>query len=66
MAATIIAKNPEEYGFDIKYLEPIQYEEVIIPESTDLRVIARCAGVSYEEIKELNPELRRWITPPDI
>ncbi|MFZ3065235.1 MAG: transglycosylase SLT domain-containing protein [Nitrospirota bacterium] len=66
MAATIIAKNPEEYGFDIKYLEPIQYEEVIIPESTDLRVIARCAGVSYEEIKELNPELRRWITPPNV
>ena len=66
MAATIIAKNPEEHGFDIKYLEPIQYEEVIIPESTDLRVIAKCAGVSYEEIKELNPELRRWITPPNV
>lgn len=66
MAATIIAKNPVEYDFDINYLEPIQYDEVQIEESTDLRVIARCAGVTYEEIKELNPELRKWVTPPNV
>ena len=33
-------------------------------DATDLTVIARCAGVSVEQIKELNPELRRWATPP--
>jgi membrane-bound lytic murein transglycosylase D len=64
MAATIIAKNPEAYGFSVTNVAPFQYDEVVITESTDLRLIARCAGCTYEEIKELNPEIRRWVTPP--
>ncbi len=64
MAATIIAKNPESYGFTVTAYEPFKYDEVVIGESTDLRLIARCAGSTYEEIKELNPEIRRWVTPP--
>jgi peptidoglycan lytic transglycosylase D len=64
MAATIIAKNPEDYGFTVSDREPFKYDEVIIDESTDLRLIARCAECTYEEIKDLNPELKRWVTPP--
>lgn len=64
MAATIIAKNPVAYGFSAAIAEPYKYDEVIIEESTDLRMIARCAGCTYEEIKELNPAIRRWVTPP--
>jgi membrane-bound lytic murein transglycosylase D len=64
MAATIIAKNPEAYGFTLVNFEPFKFDEVLIEESTDLRLIARCAECTYEEIKELNPELRRWVTPP--
>ncbi len=64
MAATIIAKNPEAYGFILTNYEPFKFDEVTIEESTDLRLIARCAESTYEEIKELNPELRRWVTPP--
>ncbi len=64
MAATIIAKNPEAYGFTLTNYEPFKFDEVMIEESTDLRLIARCAESTYEEIKELNPELRRWVTPP--
>ena len=66
MAATIIAKNPEAYGFVVQPYDLFAYDEVIITESTDLRLIARCAGSTYEEIKELNPELKRWVTPPDV
>jgi len=64
MAATIIAKNPEAYGFSINSVAPYAYDEVVIEESTDLRMIAQCAGCTYQEIKELNPEIRRWVTPP--
>jgi membrane-bound lytic murein transglycosylase D len=64
MAATIIAKNPEAYGFTLTDYQPFKFDEVMIEESTDLRLIARCAECTYEEIKELNPELRRWVTPP--
>jgi membrane-bound lytic murein transglycosylase D len=66
MAATIIAKNPEAYGFSVTSAGPLAYDEVVIGEGTDLRLIARCAGTAYEAIKELNPELRRWVTPPDV
>jgi peptidoglycan lytic transglycosylase D len=64
MAATIIAKNPESYGFAAATYEPFKFDIVEIEESTDLRLAARCAECTYEEIKELNPELRRWVTPP--
>jgi len=64
MAATIIAKNPEAYGFNVANVNPFKYDEVVLEESTDLRLIARCADSTYEEIKELNPEIRRWVTPP--
>ena len=66
MAATIIAKNPEAYGFNITNVDPYKYDAVVIEESTDLRLIARCAGCTYQEIKELNPEIKRWVTPPHI
>jgi membrane-bound lytic murein transglycosylase D len=65
IAAALIAKEPEKYGFiDIKYDEPIRYEKAAIPDATDLRVIARCSEADYATIKTLNPELRRWCTPP--
>ncbi len=66
IAAALIAKSPEKYGFsDIEYDEPIRYEKVEISDATDLRVIARCSEADYEIIKALNPELLRWCTPPD-
>jgi membrane-bound lytic murein transglycosylase D len=63
MAATIIAKNPEKYGFNLNYHEPLQYDEVVIDRPTDLKLIAKTAGVSHEAVKELNPELKLSVTP---
>jgi membrane-bound lytic murein transglycosylase D len=63
MAATIIAKNPERYGFSLTDVEPFAYDEATIDSPTDLRVIAKAAGVDYEQVKTLNPELRQGITP---
>lgn len=65
MAATIIAKNPEKYGFSPELREPLRFDEVVIKHPTDLRVIAQAVGVTYKELKELNPELRSTITPFD-
>ncbi|MEO0606338.1 MAG: LysM peptidoglycan-binding domain-containing protein, partial [Myxococcota bacterium] len=33
--------------------------------SVELEVLAKCAGVSTDEIRELNPALRRFATPPE-
>ncbi len=66
IAAALIAKEPEKYGFaDIQYEEPLRYEKVNVPAVTDLRIIAKACEISVEELKDLNPELLRWCTPPD-
>ena len=64
IAAALISKHPELFGFEtLAMMEPLKWDVAEIPDATDLTVIARCAGVSVEQIKELNPELRRWTTP---
>jgi len=66
IAAALIAKDPEKYGFtDIEYQEPLRYEKVKVPPVTDLRLIAKACEITLEELKDLNPELSRWCTPPD-
>lgn len=64
MAMTIIAKDPEAYGFEPPVEQPWQVDQVALPQPTDLRLLAKAAGVSTKELKELNPELRRLVTPP--
>ena len=65
MAATIIAKDPEKYGFFIDYHAPLVYDEVGVPTATSLKTIARAAGVSVDKIKFYNPELKLDTTPPN-
>jgi membrane-bound lytic murein transglycosylase D len=66
LAAAIIAKDPARYGFaDVAYLPPIEFDTVVIPSRADLELVARICGVPYQTIRDLNPELRRWCTPPD-
>ncbi|MBI5599643.1 MAG: transglycosylase SLT domain-containing protein [Deltaproteobacteria bacterium] len=66
MAAMLIAKDPQSYGFtEINYMEPLAFEKVTVPGPTDLKVIAWAAGTTVEDITMLNPELLRWFTPPD-
>ena len=67
IAASMIAVNPEEFGFkNIEYHQPLDYDEATVTGPLDLEVAARCADTTTEVIKELNPELRRWCTPPDM
>jgi membrane-bound lytic murein transglycosylase D len=67
IAAALIAKHPAAFGFsegEFVYEQALSFDEVKINDATDLDVIARAAGVSVVDIQELNPELRRWCTPP--
>ena len=67
IAASNIASNPEEFGFmNIEYHQPLNYDEVRVNGPLDLEVAAKCADTTVELIKELNPELRRWCTPPGM
>jgi membrane-bound lytic murein transglycosylase D len=63
MAAMLIGRSPEQYGFDIAAPVLVEYEKVTIPKAIDLRRVAEWAGTTVDEIQSLNPELRRWTTP---
>jgi membrane-bound lytic murein transglycosylase D len=66
IAAALIAKDPEKYGFmGIDYEEPLQYDKVKVPPITDLALVAKACELTTDELKDLNPELQRWCTPPD-
>jgi membrane-bound lytic murein transglycosylase D len=64
IAATIIAKDPEKYGLEVEYDKPLEFDTVIVDKPIDLKTIAEVLSVSVEEIRELNPELLRDVTPP--
>lgn len=67
IAALLIAKSPEKYGFeDIEYEEPLVFDTVEIDSPIDIRTAAKVLEIDYESLKNLNPELRRWNTPPNI
>ncbi|MFO0774495.1 MAG: transglycosylase SLT domain-containing protein [Nitrospiraceae bacterium] len=65
MAATVIAKNPAQYGFNIQAVDPHEFEEVVVNRSLHLRSISAASGVSFDQLRLLNPELRLDATPPD-
>jgi membrane-bound lytic murein transglycosylase D len=64
IAAALIAKQPERYGFRVQMVEPTAYDSIIVPDMTGLDVIARLADTTVAAIRELNPQYLRLATPP--
>lgn len=66
IAAMMIAKNPEYYGFgDVEPAAPLAFDVVEVPDATSFDVLAEAAGTTENEIKRLNPQYPRRVTPPD-
>ncbi len=63
IAATLIAKNPTAYGFLLPDGDRHEFEEILISKPVQLASITKQTGISLEELKRLNPELRRNIVP---
>ena len=63
LAALIIFRNPERYGFWVEPDPPLQFETINLKEQVDLRVVAEEIDVRVADLFALNPELRRGITP---
>jgi len=67
MAAAILSKHPEAFGFSKEEIEAerwTEYERVNVPHAVELEAVARAAELSSKELHDLNPELRRSCTPP--
>lgn len=62
IAARMIAKEPAKYGFnDIEYQAPLEFAEVELGHSVDLRKLANEINLDYDELKELNPSFKKGI-----
>lgn len=64
-AATLIGRQPEQYGFTVVPEEPVRYEVVTVPKGSRLPRLAGLSGVAPAELEQLNPELWQKQTPPD-
>jgi len=65
MAAVMIAKEPERFGFGgIDYDEPLEYDVVQTSKPLELKALAKHLECSHDELQALNPELLRSVTPP--
>ncbi len=69
IATSMIAMNPEAYGFNldsVEFQEEYTYDVFKLHEPINIAALAKCANISVEELKELNPELIKATTPPDL
>ena len=59
IAAKMIGKNPEKYGFvDLDYLPPIEFDHISLNQPVNLRLMAEKLGLNYEDFKALNPKYK--------
>jgi membrane-bound lytic murein transglycosylase D len=65
LAAAIVGRNREVFGFaDLQARSAESWDDVTVPTSVTLAVIAKAAGCEVADLKALNPHLQRDRTPP--
>ena len=66
IAATVIAKDPERYGFTGTGVAPFRPAKLSVPGGVPLSEIAKTVSVELADLRVLNPELLQGIIPPDV
>ncbi|HXE59657.1 MAG TPA: transglycosylase SLT domain-containing protein [Gemmatimonadaceae bacterium] len=64
IAAALIAKDPKRYGFQITYDSAYVYDSVRVGPATPLAAVAQAAHTTTADIRDLNPQILRGMTPP--
>ncbi|MFC1485061.1 transglycosylase SLT domain-containing protein, partial [bacterium] len=64
IAFTILADNYDKYGFKPE-IEEYVFDTVILDKPLDLKIAAKCIGTTVEKLRELNPSILVWCTPPN-
>jgi membrane-bound lytic murein transglycosylase D len=62
LAARLIAREPEKYGFtDIEPMPPLAFSEVEFETAIDIRKLAQGMGLDYDDLRDLNPSYKRGV-----
>jgi membrane-bound lytic murein transglycosylase D len=64
IAAALVAKQPDRFGIDAPVASPFSYDSLVVSSPTGLDMIARLADATTAQIRELNPQYLRFVTPP--
>jgi len=66
IATALIIMRPDAFGFgEIQKADSLSFEKVIVDDCIDLAILAECAETDLETLRDLNPELTQWCTPPN-
>lgn len=66
LATILIANNPNQYGFGhVRPAPQLLYDQIRVPASTNLSILAQASDTTVEYLRYLNPELRTNMSPPE-
>ena len=66
LATILIANNPNQYGFGhVRPAPQLIYDQIRVPASTNLSILAQASDTTVEYLRYLNPELRSNMSPPE-
>jgi membrane-bound lytic murein transglycosylase D len=65
LAMALVAKDPASYGVQVNPEKPAQIETVNLEHSISLQLVADASGADLDELRLLNPQLLRNVTPND-
>ncbi|HHQ49192.1 MAG TPA: LysM peptidoglycan-binding domain-containing protein [Acidobacteria bacterium] len=63
IAAVIVAKDPDLYGLNPPAEQQWRYDTVEVPDAVDLQFLAKGLSIPLKTLRELNPAIRRDLTP---
>ncbi|MFH1715471.1 MAG: transglycosylase SLT domain-containing protein [Elusimicrobiota bacterium] len=65
MAFTILADNYENYNLNPDTSTVFLFDTVNLTTTIDLEIAAKCAGTTAQKLRNLNPAIQLWCTPPN-
>ncbi len=65
IAMALVAKDPALYGVHVEPEKPTQVEIVKLEHPADLHLVADATGADLDDLRLLNPQLLRNVTPKD-
>jgi membrane-bound lytic murein transglycosylase D len=63
IAMALVAKAPALYGVHVDAEKPVKVETIKLQHPIDLRLVADATGAELSDLRLLNPELLRTVTP---
>jgi membrane-bound lytic murein transglycosylase D len=65
IALALVAKDPSLYGVQVAAEKPAPVDVIHPAHAIDLRLVADATGADLDDLRELNPEMLRSVTPND-